>query len=208
MKGLLLKDYYMARKYCRAYLVIVLVFMIFSVFGNDNLFFIVYPSLFSAMIPVTLLGYDERSKWCEYVLVFPYTKTQIVSAKYIFGLIAQVTVVILISISQLVKMSMGAGFEWKNYITLMSMIWFISCFAPSVSMPFIFKMGVEKGRISYYVMIGVIFAGVFMVSGIFNSNANVKLNDSIIWSAFFGIGVLMYAVSWYLSVIFYKKREV
>lgn len=36
MKGLLLKDWYMMKKYCRAYLLIAVVFIAVSLFSNDN----------------------------------------------------------------------------------------------------------------------------------------------------------------------------
>lgn len=39
MKGLLLKDWYMCIRYCRAFLVLVSVFLVVSFFGTDNLFF-------------------------------------------------------------------------------------------------------------------------------------------------------------------------
>ena len=64
MKGLLLKDFYMAAKYCRA-------------------------CLLCGMIPVNLLAYDERSRWLEYSGTLPYTKAQIVSGKYLVGIIVQ-----------------------------------------------------------------------------------------------------------------------
>lgn len=36
MKGLLLKDFYMAMKYCRAYVVIAVVFSLLSIWGNTS----------------------------------------------------------------------------------------------------------------------------------------------------------------------------
>ena len=36
MKGLLLKDWYMMKKYCRAYLFIAVVFIAVSLFSNDK----------------------------------------------------------------------------------------------------------------------------------------------------------------------------
>ncbi|MDE7281371.1 MAG: ABC-2 transporter permease, partial [Ruminiclostridium sp.] len=66
MKGLILKDLYMTVKYCRIYLLIAVVFIAVSFVGNDSLFFIFYPCLFCGMIPVSLLGYDERSRWLQY----------------------------------------------------------------------------------------------------------------------------------------------
>lgn len=44
MKGLLLKDFYMARKYCRAYVVIAVVFSLLAVWGNTS-FLLAYPVL-------------------------------------------------------------------------------------------------------------------------------------------------------------------
>ena len=93
MKGLFLKDWYMMKKYCRAYIVIAAVFIAVSVVSDDNMFFVFYPCMLCGMIPVNLLGYDERSHWVQYSGSLPYTKTQIVSAKYLIGLFAQVTTV-------------------------------------------------------------------------------------------------------------------
>ena len=66
MKGLLLKDWYMMKQYCRTYPVIAVAFMALSLVDSDNLFFVFYPCLLCGMIPVTLLGYDERSGWVQY----------------------------------------------------------------------------------------------------------------------------------------------
>ena len=40
MKGLLLKDWYMMKKYCRAYLLITVIFFAVSCVSDNNLFFI------------------------------------------------------------------------------------------------------------------------------------------------------------------------
>ena len=76
MKGLLLKDWYMMKKYCRAYLLIAVVFIAVSLGNEDNMFFVFYPCLLCGMIPVNLLGYDERNNRLERVLVQdPYSIT-------------------------------------------------------------------------------------------------------------------------------------
>ena len=81
MKGLLLKDLYMAAKYCRAFLLIVVVFLAVSFFGDDNIFFVVYPAMIAGIVPVTLISYDERDKWDLYAGTLPYTGSQPVSSK-------------------------------------------------------------------------------------------------------------------------------
>lgn len=54
MKGLLLKDFYMARKYCRAYVVIAVVFSLLAVWGNTS-FLLAYPVLLASVIPVIII---------------------------------------------------------------------------------------------------------------------------------------------------------
>ena len=95
MKGLLLKDLYMAAKYCRSILLVIVVFLSISFLGEDNLIFGFYPCLFCGMIPASLLSYDERSKWNVYCGTLPYTRAQFVSVKYLFGLCAGAVVFIL-----------------------------------------------------------------------------------------------------------------
>ena len=144
MKGLLRKDLYMMGKYCRAYLLLVIVFLCVSVFGNDNLFFAFYPSLFSGMIPVSLLAYDERSRWMQYSGTLPYTKGQLVSGKYIIGLMTQIAVLIATGIAQAIRMKMNGTFQWDTFDALMLVIFSMAAVVSSISLPFMFKLGWRK----------------------------------------------------------------
>ena len=207
MKGLLLKDWYMLTKYCRSFLLIVVVFIAASLFGEENLFFVFYPCMLCGVMPVTLLGYDERSRWIEYSASLPYTKAQIVSAKYLIGLFAQAGVLLLSGAAQGIKMSVSGSFSWNDFLVLMLLLVTIAAFTSSISLPFIFKYGVEKGRIAYYVMIGFVCGASVLASRLFGTGlqAEIQPNSFLIVFAFASIGV--YALSWYLSIVFYKKRE-
>jgi len=207
MKGLLLKDWYMMKKYCKAYLLITLVFIAVSFVGNENLFFTFYPCLLCGMIPVNLLGYDERSRWQQYSETMPYTKAQIVSGKYIIGLATQIAIILITGITQAMRMSIDGDFELKEYLILMMLLLIMSLLASSITLPFMFKLGVEKGRMAYYIMIGVVCAGSIISSNLLSSefSYDIKLNGAlpIICIA----GIVIYAMSWYLSIVFYKQRE-
>ena len=85
MKGLLLKDWYMMKKYCRAYPMIAAVFIAASFFNNDDLFFVFYPCLISGMVPVNLLAYDEADKWEVYCGTLPCSRKDFVTAKYMMA---------------------------------------------------------------------------------------------------------------------------
>ncbi len=208
MKGLLLKDFYMTMKHCKAYLLIVAAFIFGSVGSDDNLFFIFYPCLMSGMIPVTLLGYDETSKWSQYCGTLPYTKTQIVSGKYCIGLFAQFAVIALSALAQAVKMNIKGTFDGKSYLMLMALLLILSGLSFSITLPVIFKFGVEKGRMAYYIMIGVVCGGTVAAASLFRHMETIEFPAGVLLPLLCIAAVTIFALSWYLSIVFYKKREV
>lgn len=207
MKGLILKDLYMMKKYCKSYLLITFVFVAVSFASSENLFLVFYPCLLCGMIPVNLLGYDERSKWLQYSETMPYTKGQIVSCKYLIGLGTQVAVLLVTGASQAIKMSINGTFILGDYLVLVMLLLIMSLLASSVTLPFMFKLGVEKGRMAYYIMIGIVCAGSIISSNLLSesSASEIKLNAALPIICFVGLG--LYVLSWLLSIIFYKKRE-
>ena len=207
MKGLLLKDWYMVMKYCKAYLLICLVFIGVSIMGDGNFFFILYPCILSGMIPVTLLGYDERSKWDQYCAALPYTKAQIVSGKYLIGMAAQIGMLVLSTVVQGIRMQVKGTFSWESFGSILSMLAAISFLAPAVSLPPMFRWGTEKGRMAYYISVGLICG----ISAFLVSVSGITVLGSLPSSTamlLLGLASLVaYGISWYLSIVFYRKRE-
>lgn len=205
MQGLLLKDWYMIKKYCRAYLLLTVIFTVVSFFGEDNLFLIFYPCLLCGVIPVNLIAYDENSRWTQYSEALPYTRAQIVSSKYLIGIFIQLAVMILTVIAQSVRMNMAGNFSLSELLMIALTMLSIAGLSSAICLPFIFKMGVEKGRTAYYVMIGIVCAGAVSASMVFGEQAEAQIDLPIAIIAV--ISVAIYALSWYLSILFYKKRE-
>ena len=207
MKGLLLKDVYMMAKYCRSYLLIAVVFIAVSFFGSENMFFIFYPCLLCGMISVNLLGYDERSRWLQYSETMPYTRAQIVSGKYIIGLGAQLAMLVITAIAQAIRMKMNDGFLANDYFVMIMLLLIMSMLSSSICLPFIFKLGVEKGRMAYYVMIGIVCGGSVVASTVLRDAMQSEVKPNGVLALVCLIGIAIYALSWYLSIVFYKKRE-
>lgn len=208
MKGLLLKDWYMMKKYCRAYIVIAVVFIAMSLVNNGNMFYVFYPCLLCGMIPANLIGYDEKSHWIQYSGTMPYTRTQIVSAKYLIGLFAQVTMLIVTGIAQGIKMGVSGKFILNNFIVLMLLMLSMATFTSSISLPFIFKLGVEKGRVAYFMMIGVVCGASTLATSLLREQQQVQIQTNVFLIILAVIGVSVYIFSWYMSVVFYKRREI
>ncbi len=207
MKGLLLKDFYMTIKYCRTYMFISIAFLAISFVDSNNFFFAFYPCMLSGMIPVSLLGYDERSGWLQYGETMPYTRTQIVCGKYLIGLLAQMAMLIITGIARAIQMRVGGSFNFKEYVILMTLLFAMSLAASSISLPFMFKVGVEKGRMAYYFMVGVGCGGSALLSNVLSKSAPREIKFDVALPIICIVAVAIYSLSWYLSVVFYNKRE-
>lgn len=206
MKGLLLKDFYLSWRYCRAFLVIVAVFLAVSFTGDDNIFFLIYPIMIASVIPMTLLSYDEHDKWTAYSGTLPYTRTQLVSVKYLVGLCFG-TVAFLISMAATtVRMLIGGGFILEQFAVVGTALLVLGCLGPALILPYVFKYGAEKGRIAFYITVGV-FSGVAAVLA--GMGFQIQTMTRGLWplAVVAGVAILLYALSWVLSIRFYQKRE-
>ena len=208
MKGLLLKDWYMMKKYCRYYLFCAVGFTALSVISSGNMFFVFYPCLLCGMIPVNLIGYDERSRWMQYCGTLPYTKAQVVSGKYLIGLFSQLTVLLVIGTAQAAKMIISGNFDFGEFAVLILLMLIVSTLSSSISLPFIFKLGVEKGRTAYYVMVGFVCGASVLASGLFRGELGIEIKLNLVLTILAIVAIGIYIFSWYMSIVFYKKREI
>lgn len=207
MKGLLIKDFYQMCKHCRAYLVIVLVFAVLSALEDSSLFIALYAPLFCGMIPVMLLSYDERSGWTEYSGTLPITRVQLVSAKYIIGLAVELVVLLICAIAQFVRFRRYGALDGLPFSVVMGMIVLMSSFSTGISLPFMYKFGVEKGRLVYYFVVCAGCAASFALSDLAENNVVLIAVVGDVFALCCVVGAVFYALSWWLSVVWYKKRE-
>lgn len=199
MKALLLKEFYVASKTCRYMLFVIVAFFALPFFGRSSQFFFLYPLLMVSMIPVTLLSYDERDGWDKYSLTLPCTRAQLVSAKYLIGLIFGGVVFLLVELLLLIGLSMGGNFD---FLSMSSALLLLGLLGPSILMPFSFKFGSEKGRLAYIFVIALLCAVIALLIGM---GFYIYL-DEFSWVVI-GAAVLLYLGSWRLSILFYEKRE-
>ena len=207
MKGLIIKDLYMTAKYCRSNIIISFLFLLLSLASPENLFFTFYPAMLGGMIPTNILAYDERSRWIQYSDTLPYSRAQIVSGKFIIGLIAQIAILILIGCAHAAVMIKGGTFDIASFGIFMMLMLTMSLISSSISLPFIFKYGVEKGRLAYYVIVGIVCGGSIVSSQLMTEEIQQEINLFGVLPIVCLIGIGIFALSWYLSIVFYKKRE-
>lgn len=207
MKGLLFKDFYLMKKYCRLFLLLIVVFAFVGVW-NDNFFYAIYPITVSSMIPVNLLSYDEKSHWSIYACTLPYTRKDVVSSKYLLTLCTVIFSCLIVLLAQISNMFIHHTFQLYGLFSNFLLILVSGLLAPAFIFPFTFKLGSEKGRFAYYIGFILLFA----ILGSFQF-----LNDNLSLATFnytkfpilisFLIVLLLYGFSWNLSINFYQNRE-
>lgn len=197
MKGLLLKDWYQILRYQRAFLIVVVAFSIGSATAGKavSAFFAFYPCLMAGLMVPSLIAYDEKEKWNVYAQTLPLTRTQYVTGKYLMGLCIAAAMTVLCALIMLVDRAGLSGLSIR----------FVACLVmQALLLPFQLWLGAEKGRLLYGVVAGVFAA--LAVGGWMS----VDLGGDM--PAVGGIplalaALVLYALSWRLSVALYRKRE-
>lgn len=163
MKGLLLKDILTLYKQTKIILLLMVVFACIP--GLPTSAFAVF---YGAMMPITALAYDERSKWDELAAMMPYTAKAIVGSKYALGLTLVLQVLVLSMLSRLFVHSTPIVSEETMSLLITACL---SLILMAIDLPFMFHFGVEKGRLIY-----ILLTCVFVVAGV---NYAGKLADAV-----------------------------
>lgn len=124
------------------------------------------------------------------------------------GLLTQLTVLIATGFAQTVKIIIARNFVPGDFAVLMLLMLIVSTLTSSICLPFVFKLGVEKGRTAYYIMIGFVCGASVLASSILRGQLMSEIQPNLILALIALIGICVYILSWYLSVVFFKKREI
>ena len=196
MKGLLLKDWYLTVHYLRTLLLVVLVMVIASAMAPGNRFFIMYPEIMVALLPVTVFSYDDREKWTTYVQAFPVSRRQYVTEKYIFGALCQ-------SAFAAVQIVLYLLAGIRDFGTLIGFSVSLGLMACAIVLPLMMRFGVEKGRLIYSCVLGVFCALIIYSTVSEQGQAAVGMPAPMALLP----AAAVYVLSWRISIVLYEKRE-
>lgn len=203
MKGLLLKDIYVAKKNLRTFLVMILAFSLGSLAVRDSgNFFLCYGIVMMPGITMSLISYDERYHWDTYAGAMPLNREQLVTEKYLLHLgmvLVWLPVLLLLQHFQQVPAFGGSP------LTLLVAGLNLGLLLPGILLPIIFALGTEKGRAGYYV---VLFGGMILAT------VSEKLTSltGYVPEAMAGIVLILlpaavYVLSWRIAIRLYEKRS-
>ena len=201
MKGLLIKDWKTLLKQMKVMLVIVVVLACIP-----GTYMAAFALFYAAMLPITALAYDERAKWDELAVMMPYTAKAIVGSKYVLGLTLVLPVLALSMLSRLIVHSAPIVSEDTMSLLITACL---SLVLMAIDLPFMFRFGVEKGRLIY-----ILLTCVFVVAGV---NYAGKLADAVngIGAAMvttvplllLAAAVIALLISYLISVRVYRARR-
>ena len=212
MKGLLLKDAYQAWYYAKMVVVAAVVMMGVGVISMMNgAFFIVYAGFLLGMMPMTLLAYDQTSKFNEYSAALPATKEQLVGCKYIVGLCGLVLAEVFAAAALGVASLHWTAVDHALVVSTLVQVGMTTLLNSAVLLPLNYRFGYEKAKYAFYLMVGLVAALMgFGVSANEDGLARNLLPQGVPPLALLGIVLIvlgLYSLSWRLSVAWYGKAE-
>ena len=102
---------------------------------------------------------------------------------------------------------MRGGLSWAELGKFILTLFVISSVSSSLCLPFIFRYGVEKGRVAYYVVMVASF-GASAVAVSLKEQGIWQTNGEGVWVLLPALAaVLITAASWRLSIRLYQKRR-
>lgn len=203
MKGLLIKDLYMMKKYLRIFFFMIVFFAASSLISEESNIFLLYCMIFLSIFGTSLTSYDERFHWDRYCDTMPISRCLIVAERYLLNL---AMVLLMLPVICLIHIFQPAPLFGSLMLTLtVSLITGLVC--PGILYPVVFALGTEKGRIAYYVII----FGAMLLAGALTAFASENVIHMAVPSVSLTLllcllSLAVYTVSWLLAVFFYKKR--
>ena len=203
MKGLLLKDFYVAKKNLRTFLIMILAFSLGSLAAKDSgNFFLCYGIVLMPGITMSLISYDERYHWDVYAGAMPLSREQMVTEKYLLHL---GMVLVWLPVLLLLQHFQSVPAFGSSPLTLLVAGLNLGLLLPGILLPIIFAVGTEKGRAGYYV---VLFGGMILAT----VSEELTSLTGYVPEAVSGVFLVLlpaavYGLSWRVAIRLYEKRS-
>ena len=194
MKALLRKDITVLWRRMKIFFLLVLVFsLVPSAFQNT------FAVVYAAMLPYSIFSVDEASKWDTLSMMMPYSTKEIVGSKYLLGGGFIAFSALLMWAGRLVQLFLGGSVT--EDLTLAAVC--ISLLIMDITLPAVFRFGVEKARLTMIFLIAAVCGSAGAASALVNRE--VSLGGGIIPLLF--AAVVGTVISVRVSVAMWEKRK-
>lgn len=219
MKGLLIKDFQLAKTQGKMLLIVALVIGVFmEIAGMSEGFVTGYITIIMSVFAATSISYDEYENCFSFLLVLPVSRKEYVNEKYVFS-------GILIFSAWLVGLTVGSVFRIIRGEPVLSAEWLAGCFSYitvavvflSLMLPLRLKFEGEKGRVVLPIAIAamgiLIYGGGKLANlvGIDVTGSSIKVLNQMgaagIMAMLVIIPVAAAVISWICSRHILEKKE-
>ena len=213
MKGLLKKEWFVL---WNKPIMILLPVMIFIMTGlsTKSMALILYLPLYAGILPVSLITTDETSRWERFALGMPYSRKEMVSAKYLMSILLVFIGTLLTAV--ILLLFLNNAFTLQQSVLTVAAIAAGSLLLPSVLLPLNLKFGTAKARLALFVLLAVCGSvsaialnheGEDVQFNLFEKIAAWGLSPTLLTVLLPAAAALLMAVSWAVSVLIYRRKQ-
>ena len=208
MKGVLVKDLYIAR----SNILVTIVSLVVLGFG---LSFLLETSALLVLAPVASttavfisITSDAASKWNKNVITMPVSRNQVIGEKFLFYILLAVLGLLTALIPCVVLACFGTDITLHSLLLYSSIGISATLLAGGISLPCAYLFDPEKSQIvfmmSFMASTGIITGLVLLINLVFPVKENILLAFNIVLI----ISVIWFLVSYRVAVKVYRKRDI
>lgn len=208
MKGVLVKDLYIAR----SNILVTIVSLVVLGFG---LSFLLETSALLVLAPVAAttaafisITSDAASKWNKNVITMPVSRNQIIGEKFLFYILLAVLGMLTVLVPCAVLACFGMDITLHSLLLYGSIGMSATLLAGGISLPCAYLFDPEKSQIvfmmSFMASTGIITGLVLLINLLFPVKENILLAFHIVLI----ISVIWFFISYRIAVKVYQKRDI
>lgn len=208
MKGVLLKDLYIAK----SNILVTIVSLIVLGFGlsfllETSALLVLAPVVSTTAVFISITS-DAGSKWNKNVITMPVSRNQIISEKFIFYILLAIIGLITALIPCIVLMIAGTVITIHSLCLYAAIGMSATLLAGGISLPCAYLFDPEKSQIvfmmSFMVSTGIIVGLVLFI----NLLIPVKNNILLVFNIVFIISVVWFFISYRIAATVYRNRDI
>lgn len=213
MKGLILKDLLLLKNQMKNLIIVIIGLSILMMAQGSSSFIITIIPVYLLMLYISTFAYDDYNHFDTFACTLPYKRKDIIKAKFILlilsGIISSVLLVIITYLFRFFDNSLNqVELLSASFGSIGSVLLVASLFTP-----FIYKYGVQKGRMVVFgLVVAVPLIGGMILKNIQYDFTNIinYLNSLNVWLiiilALFIISIVLF-ISYLISCKIYNEKE-
>ena len=207
MKAALKNDWY----YLRFLLPILLLFSVLSTVTynlppDEGYYSLAAPLLYTSCIPAALFLLNERSRWGSFFAALPGKRSAYINAKYIAAFISLIFVMAVLVISFTINVFASGHNEMDKEMPMLLTGFSVSLFLCSMFLPIITRFCARVGVIIFFIMMFICGIAAGFYEGMIEYG-EIAAPDIPFGIASVGAALILYALSWIISLMIYKNKE-